>query len=150
IFFKTYTEKVWGIPCNTIGAQWAAQRIKGLSLWTAAMSMLFGRFRRGGKQIKTLIDEFEYPRHGPGMMWEKFRDEIVRRGGTIDLESAVRRIFHENGRITAVEIERGGRIERAEASAVLSTMPLRNLVRAMSPPAPPDVRAAADRLKYRD
>jgi protoporphyrinogen oxidase len=149
IFFKTYTEKVWGIPCHTIGAQWAAQRIKGLSLWTAATSMLFGRFQRG-RQIKTLIDEFEYPRHGPGMMWEKFQQEIARRGGTIELESALRRIFHENGTITAVEIDRGGRVERAPASAVLSTMPLRQLVHAMSPAAPPDVVAAADRLKYRD
>jgi len=149
IFFKTYTEKVWGIPCNTISAQWAAQRIKGLSLWTAVTSMLFGRLTRGS-QIKTLIDEFEYPRHGPGMMWTKFDEEISRRGGTIELRSAVRRLFHENGRITAVEIDRAGRIERAPASADLSTMPLRNLVHAMSPAAPSDVKAAADRLKYRD
>ena len=150
IFFKTYTEKVWGIPCNTISAQWAAQRIKGLSLWTAVKSMLFGRFQRGSSQIKTLIDEFEYPRHGPGMMWRRFQEEIARRGGTIELQSGVRRLLHENGRIVAVEIERGGRIERASASAVLSTMPLRNLVHAMWPPAPAEVKAAADRLKYRD
>jgi protoporphyrinogen oxidase len=150
IFFKTYTEKVWGIPCNTISAQWAAQRIKGLSLWTAVKSMLFGRFQRGNSQIKTLIDEFEYPRHGPGMMWRRFQEEIARRGGTIELQSGVRRLLHENGRIVAVEIERGGRIERASASAVLSTMPLRNLVHAMWPPAPAEVKAAADRLKYRD
>src|SRR5437763_1719626 len=150
IFFKTYTEKVWGIPCHTISAQWAAQRIKGLSLWTAVTSMLFSRFQRGPKQIKTLIDEFEYPRHGPGMMWEKFRQEILRRGGAIDLESGARRIIHENGTIIAVDIERGGRVERLETRAVLSTMPLRHLVHAMSPPAPPEVRAAADRLKYRD
>jgi protoporphyrinogen oxidase len=150
IFFKTYTEKVWGIPCNTISAQWAAQRIKGLSLWTAVTSMLFGRFKRGNSQIKTLIDEFEYPRHGPGMMWEKFEKEISRRGGTIELRTPVRRLLHEHGRIVAVEIERGGRVERVPASAVLSTMPLRNLVHAMSPAAPPEVKAAADRLKYRD
>src|SRR5262249_12894321 len=135
--------------CHTIGAQWAAQRIKGLSLWTAVTSMLLGRFRRG-KNIKTLIDEFEYPRYGPGMMWEKFEQEIARRGGAIELQSAVRRIFHENGTITAVEIDHGGRTERAPASAVLSTMPLRHLVHAMSPAAPADVVAAADRLKYRD
>ena len=74
IFFKTYTEKVWGIPCNRIGAQWAAQRIKGLSLFTAITNMLLqGVPQPGAKQIKTLIDEFEYPRLGPGMMWEAFQ-----------------------------------------------------------------------------
>jgi protoporphyrinogen oxidase len=151
IFFKTYTEKVWGIPCHTISAQWAAQRIKGLSLWTAITSMLLGRFRsKGGGQIKTLIEEFEYPRYGPGMMWEKFRAQIVKRGGRVELETGVRSLVHQNGRIGAVDIERDGRVERVRATAVLSTMPLRQLVYAFSPPAPPEVRAAADRLKYRD
>ena len=83
IFFKTYTEKVWGIPCHTISAQWAAQRIKGLSLWTAVTSMLFGRFKRSGSgQIKTLIEEFEYPRYGPGHdVGEVSRSEVERLGG---------------------------------------------------------------------
>ncbi len=150
-FFKTYTEKVWGIPCHTISAQWAAQRIKGLSLWTAITSMLFGGFKRGDKgQIKTLIEEFEYPRHGPGMMWEKFAREIAARGSPVQLNTSVRRLFHEDGRIVAVETDRAGRLERVPASAVLSTMPLRTLVRSLSPEAPPEVRAAADRLNYRD
>jgi protoporphyrinogen oxidase len=151
IFFKTYTEKVWGIPCNTIGAQWGAQRIKGLSLRTAVTSMLFGRFKRSGSgQIKTLIDEFEYPRYGPGMMWERFHAAVERLGSSVELNTGVRRILHENGRVTAVEIERGGGRELVAAPAVLSTMPLRQLVRAMSPAAPASVVAAADRLKYRD
>ncbi|OFW22420.1 MAG: FAD-dependent oxidoreductase [Acidobacteria bacterium RIFCSPLOWO2_02_FULL_65_29] len=150
-FFKTYTEKVWGIPCHTITAQWAAQRIKGLSLWTAVTSMLFGRFMRKGKnRIKTLIDEFEYPRYGPGMMWEKFHAEVVRLGGRVDLETAVTAIVHEQKTITGVELTTAGRKERVPAAAVLSTMPLRHLVHALEPPAPPEVRAAADRLKYRD
>src|SRR5256885_2631749 len=123
IFFKTYTEKVWGIPCHTISAQWAAQRIKGLSLWTAVTSMLFSRFQRGPKQIKTLIDEFEYPRHGPGMMWTKFDEEISRRGGTIELRSAVRRLWHENGRITAGENHPAGPLQNAPATAAPSTIP---------------------------
>jgi protoporphyrinogen oxidase len=149
-FFKTYTEKVWGIPCNKITAQWAAQRIKGLSLWTAVTSMLFGRFRRGGKQIKTLIDEFEYPRYGPGMMWERFHGEVERLGGRVELNTEVCRILHDGRVIKEVELVKGGTVERAPASAVLSTMPLRQLVHALSPPAPPEIRAAADRLKYRD
>jgi len=151
IFFKTYTEKVWGIPCSSISAQWAAQRIKGLSLWTAISNALFGRFkRRGGAQIKTLIDEFEYPRFGPGMMWERFHREVVKYGGRVDLRVGVNKLIHDGGRITAVDVDRDGRIERLPASAVLSTMPLRHLVHAFSPPAPADVRAAADQLKYRD
>src|SRR5262245_17970490 len=151
MFFKTYTEKVWGIPCNKITAQFAAQRIKDLSLWTAVTSMLFGRFRRkGGKQIKTLIEEFEYPRYGPGMMWEKFHIEVERLGGRVELNTAVRRLVHENRTITAVELDRRGAIECVPASAVLSTMPLRQLVHALSPAAPQEVRDAADRLKYRD
>jgi protoporphyrinogen oxidase len=151
IFFKTYTEKVWGIPCDTLSAQWAAQRIKGLSLWTAVTSMLFGRFmNRGGKQIKTLIEEFEYPRLGPGQMWDRFRDAVEARGGRVDLEAGIEKIVYQNGVITAVEVNHGGRIERVPARTVLSTMPLRQLVHAFSPAAPPDVKAAADRLKYRD
>jgi protoporphyrinogen oxidase len=151
IFFKTYTEKVWGIPCNTITAQWAAQRIKGLSLWTAVTSMLFGNFmRKGNKQIKTLIEEFEYPRYGPGMMWEKFHAEVERLGGRVDLNSAVTAIHHEGSVVTAVDVRREGQVERVPASSILSSMPLRHLVHALQPPAPPEVRAAADRLKYRD
>jgi protoporphyrinogen oxidase len=150
-FFKTYTEKVWGIPCDKLSAQWAAQRIKGLSLWTAVTSMLFGRFtNKGGKQIKTLIDEFEYPRLGPGQMWERFHEAIEQRGGRVELRAGVQRIVHENGTIVGVDVERNGRVERVPARSVLSTMPLRQLVRAFSPAAPPHVVAAADALNYRD
>lgn len=150
-FFKTYTEKVWGIPCSTIGAQWAAQRIKGLSLWTAVTSMLFGRFGKGsGRQIKTLIDEFEYPRFGPGQMWERFKTAVEERGGRVEMNAGVRTIYHRSGTITEVEVVRGARSERVAAGSLLSTMPLRQLVRAFSPSAPEQVIAAADRLKYRD
>jgi protoporphyrinogen oxidase len=151
MLFKTYTEKVWGIPCRTLSAQWAAQRIKGLSLWTAITSMLFGRFmNRGGRQIKTLIEEFEYPRLGPGQMWERFHEAIEARGGRVELNAGVERLIHENGRITAVDVNRGGRVERLPVRSVLSTMPLRQLVKAFSPSAPAHVIAAADRLNYRD
>jgi protoporphyrinogen oxidase len=149
IFFKTYTEKVWGIPCSSISAQWAAQRIKGLSLWTAITNALFGRFKSGA-QIKTLIDEFEYPRYGPGMMWERFHGEIVRLGSRVELGTGVRALVHDGHRVTHVEIDRNGSTERIAAGAMLSTMPLRQLVYAMSPAAPQTVRDAADRLSYRD
>jgi protoporphyrinogen oxidase len=150
-FFETYTEKVWGIPCRTISAHWAAQRIKGLSLTTAVINMLLpGRNRRPGQTIKTLVDEFEYPRLGPGMMWEAFREEIVRLGGKIELETRVTRILHENGHVHSVEMQRDGRTLRQPATHVISTMPLRDFVRSLDPPAPLDIQQIAERLKYRD
>jgi protoporphyrinogen oxidase len=152
IFFKTYTEKVWGIPCNKIGAQWAAQRIKGLSLLTAVTNMLLRGVRSpgGDKQIKTLIEEFEYPRLGPGMMWEAFHAEVERLGGTVQLESPVERVEHDGTSIVAVEYGSGSGRQRVGVDRFISTMPLRELVQKLSPPAPADVLAAAQRLHYRD
>jgi protoporphyrinogen oxidase len=150
-FFETYTEKVWGIPCKTISAQWAAQRIKGLSLRTAVINMLFPKLnRRGGGTVKTLIDEFEYPRLGPGMMWEKFHDEIVRLGGRVELGTRVTRIVHDGCTVHSVELERDGRTVVQPAAHVVSTMPLRECLRALHPPAPSEVHENSERLKYRD
>ena len=150
IFFKTYTEKVWGIPCNRIGAQWAAQRIKGLSLFTAVTSMLLKYVRKpGAAQIKTLIEEFEYPRLGPGMMWEAFQADVERRGGRIVLQAPVERIEHDGSSIIAVEYGRQAR-NRVAVAGLVSTMPLRELVQKLDPPPPEVVRAAASRLSYRD
>jgi protoporphyrinogen oxidase len=149
IFFKTYTEKVWGIPCNRIGAQWAAQRIKGLSLVTAVWNMLRGS-GGGRRQIKTLIDEFEYPRLGPGMMWDAFDAEVARLGGRVERNANVLRLRHCDGAITSVEYRQHGASIEVLVDHVLSTMPLRELVQKLDPPAPEPVLAAASRLKYRD
>jgi protoporphyrinogen oxidase len=151
IFFKTYTEKVWGIPCNRIGAQWAAQRIKGLSLVTAVINMLFkGGQGEGSGQIKTLIDQFEYPRLGPGMMWEAFRADIEKREGRLLFGARVVRLRQADGRIAEVEFEHEGARAALTSDLVLSTMPLRELIESLSPPAPAAVREAAAALKYRD
>jgi protoporphyrinogen oxidase len=150
IFFKTYTEKVWGVPCSELGAQWAAQRIKGLSLRVAVTNALFGRFNRDKTKVKTLIEEFKYPRLGPGMMWEAFQKELESRGCPVELESRVKQVSHDGKRITSIEIERHGVTRTLDVSAVISTMPLRTLVRALSPAAPPQVLDAANRLRYRD
>jgi protoporphyrinogen oxidase len=150
IFFRTYTEKVWGIPCSRIGAQWAAQRIKGLSLRTAILHMI-GRRRAGGPgAIKTLIDEFEYPRLGPGMMWEAFRARVEDTGGRIELGCRVVGLEHDERAVRAVELERAGRRLTQPASHVISTMPLRSLVGALAPAPPRVVLEAAGRLQYRD
>jgi len=150
-FFQTYTEKVWGMPCQSIGAQWAAQRVRGLSLGSALLNMLLPKWlKTNTKQIRTLIDAFYYPRLGPGMMWEAFREAITSQGGTICLESRVTRLVHDGERIVAVESEQGSGMVFWPASQVISTIPLRHLVQALQPPAPPEVLAAAARLHYRD
>lgn len=149
MFFESYTEKIWGIPCTEIRAHWAAQRIRGLSLLTAIFSMLFPAWRRGN-HIRTLTDQFYYPRLGPGMMWDALAARIRRGGGDIRLESPVVAIHHDDGRVTQLETDLGGKRTTWEVSHVIASMPLRNLVRRLHPTPPAEVIAAADRLRYRD
>ncbi|KAF0220991.1 MAG: protoporphyrinogen [Geobacteraceae bacterium] len=151
MFFRAYTEKVWGIPCRRIGAQWAAQRIKGLSLKSAVLSMFAPRRAlRGEGAIRTLIEEFLYPRRGPGMMWDALCGFIRSHGGTIGFGSRVAALLHDGKRVTAMEVDRDGVREKQPVSHVISTMPLKELVNAMRPAPPAAVLAAAERLSYRD
>jgi len=152
IFFKSYTEKVWGMPTTTISADWAAQRIKDLSLVRAVTSALFGKLGRNrGEVIKTLIDEFQYPRLGPGQMWEVARDRIRSQGGAVHLDRRVVRIEHDGERVTSfLAIDGDGRQTRYLGRHFLSTLPIRDLIRAMSPSPPLEVIQAAQSLKYRD
>ena len=155
IFFKTYTEKVWGVPCTEIKAEWAAQRIRGLSLWKAVWHAV-----RKDPSIKTLIDEFDYPRLGPGLMWETFRDRLRASGSRVLLRRGVRRVAWEAGRgVTGVEtagpdgadgVGVGIGVERYEGDAYVSSMALSDLVAALDPPPPAPVREAAAGLRYRD
>jgi protoporphyrinogen oxidase len=143
LFFKSYTEKVWGVPCTELRAEWAAQRIKGLSFFSAAKAAFFGN--RGNK-IKSLINEFHYPRFGPGQMWETMADEIIANGGEVRMNTAVTSIESVDGHATAVVA--GG--ERIECSEVISSLPLR-LTAAIAEPAPPAaVTNSAAKLRYRD
>ncbi|HEV3122747.1 MAG TPA: NAD(P)/FAD-dependent oxidoreductase [Isosphaeraceae bacterium] len=152
IFFKTYTEKVWGMPTSTISADWAAQRIKGLSLFGAVWNALFGQIGKGkGEVIKTLIDSFHYPRHGPGQMWEAARDRVCSAGGAVHHDRRVVGVEHDGSAVTAfLTRDAQGRLMRYHGHHFLSTLPIRELVRAMSPAAPKEVRAAAESLAYRD
>ncbi|MDA1180546.1 MAG: NAD(P)/FAD-dependent oxidoreductase, partial [Planctomycetota bacterium] len=145
-FFKTYTEKVWGIPCTELRAEWAAQRIQGLSLKTAVLSML----RLRNKNIKTLIERFHYPRLGPGMMWRTVAAKIKERGGHVRLGSDVVRIERTGDTIDRVVILHDGCEVPIDGTDFISSMPLTELVRKLDPPAPDDVLAAAKALKYRD
>jgi len=151
IFFKTYTEKVWGMPCTEIGADWAAQRIKNLDLAAALRNALLGSSRRKGEVITTLIDQFHYPRLGPGMMWERCR-EILEKGGTeVCLRTRVVKLRHDGARVTAAVLRDAQGAERElAADEVVSSMPIRELIHALDPAPPEAVRAAADKLRYRD
>jgi len=121
-FFKTYTEKVWGHPGSEMGADWAAQRIKNLSLASAIVNALTPR--RNQKDITSLIEEFEYPRLGPGMMWEACRDKVEAAGSKVVMQTRVTRIAHADGRATMVEATTsGGGVTGYPASSVISSMP---------------------------
>ncbi|HEX6943377.1 MAG TPA: NAD(P)/FAD-dependent oxidoreductase [Gemmatimonadaceae bacterium] len=148
IFFKTYTEKVWGIPCTEIRAEWAAQRIQGLSLAKAILNA--AQLQKRSDNIKTLIDKFQYPRLGPGQMWETATDKIRDMGGQVLLKHDVTSLEHDAGRIVAVTVKTPNGTRRIEADHVISTMPLRNLARALDPAPPAAIRAAGDGLNYRD
>ncbi|MEI6106013.1 MAG: NAD(P)/FAD-dependent oxidoreductase [Opitutae bacterium] len=151
IFFKTYTEKVWGIPTHQLSADWAAQRIKGLSLSTAIINAFRGRPKSSGAVIKTLIDTFDYPRHGPGQMWEKAAADLQTLGGQVVLGWRANKIRHAEGRIMAIEAGNPAGDRRTfAADQFIVSMPLQETVRAFDPPLAPAVQAAADRLHYRD
>ncbi|MEE4270336.1 MAG: NAD(P)/FAD-dependent oxidoreductase [Thermoanaerobaculales bacterium] len=150
IFFKTYTEKVWGMPCEEISAAWAAQRIKNLNLVTALKNAFVGDGTRGGEVVASLIEQFLYPRLGPGMMWERCRDLAAAHGIDTHLRSRVTRVHHTAGRVVAVDVEESGGARRVECESVVSSMPVGSLVRAMDPAPPAEVLAAADGLSFRD
>jgi protoporphyrinogen oxidase len=150
-FFQTYTEKVWGIPCNEIRAEWAAQRIKGLSLMTVLKNTLLkSKNQKKEEVIKSLIDAFHYPRYGPGMMWERVKEIVEQQGCSVRLNSDVDRILWNQDGVESVEITRNGSKELVAGTHFISTMPVRELIQKLDPPPPNDVFSAASILNYRD
>jgi protoporphyrinogen oxidase len=152
-FFKTYSEKLWAIPPSEIGADWGAQRIKGMSLWNAVWEPVRSRLagsRDRSKQVTSLIERFQYPKYGPGMMWERCRDLVEANGTKVIMETPVTRIRHEGGRAVSVVAEADGVTTEYPADHVVSSMPFSLLLRAMDPPAPAEVQRAADDLRFRD
>ena len=149
MFFKSYTEKVWGIPCKDIGADWAAQRIKGLSLGAAVRTALFGA--KKGEVLTTLIDSFKYPKHGPGQLWETCATTLQARGWNLRMNTACVGSRIDNDQMQSITVRsRDGASEELSTTAVFSSMPLRNLLLGMSPQPPQHVQDAANSLKYRD
>jgi protoporphyrinogen oxidase len=147
IFFETYTEKVWGMKCSDIRADWAAQRIKNLDLGAALKSMFLGN----DDEITTFIGQFRYPRLGPGMMWERVAEILTRRGVPIYLGHSVTKLHVVEGRIAAVTVvPTNGREFSIAGESFISSMPLRELIGAISPAPPTGVVEAAQQLRYRD
>ncbi len=152
IFFKTYTEKVWGMPCTEISADWAAQRIKNLSLKEAVRNALFGAGKSAeGEIITTLIEQFHYPRLGPGMMWECCKELLASQGNETVHGVKVDKIRHHKGRVESVigHKSNGERVE-FDGDQFISSMPLRRLIQSLDPLPPDEVLEAANSLRYRD
>ena len=149
-FFRSYTQKVWGIPPNQIRSDWAAQRIKDLSLLRAVTNAL-----GFASSSTSLIEEFKYPRLGPGMMWERIADQICDKGGSAELDCRAVRLLRQENCVTAVEIERTdarGEVSREVVMAdhFVNSAALRDLLPMFDPPPPDSVMKAAARLNYRD
>ncbi|MEI2806631.1 MAG: FAD-dependent oxidoreductase [Albidovulum sp.] len=150
-FFRSYTQKVWGISPKEIRADWAAQRIKNLSLFKAVWNAI-----SGSNDTTSLIEEFQYPRLGPGMMWERTAELVEEQGGEVHLRSEVLRVNRKGNRVTSIDVRHwheDGRdpvTERVEGDHFINSMALRDLIHAFDPPPPPEVVAAADKLRYRD
>jgi len=156
-FFKSYTEKVWGVPCTQIDAEWGVQRIKKLSVWRS-IKHFAGRKLRGKtddlsqKDTETsLIERFLYPKYGPGQMWEEVARKVRDMGGTIVMEQAVQKLHVLGNRVVSVTTaDRLGNSFSYEADFVFSTMPVQNLIRSLDIPVPANVREVSDGLMYRD
>jgi len=161
-FFKSYTEKVWGTPCHEISAEWGAQRIKGLSLTTAVKHLVKKMFRaasEGGDLAQkgtdtSLIERFMYPKFGPGQLWEHVAELVQRKGGEIQMGWKVERLNFAEGaplRVTSVEaVSQTGERRTFAGDYFFSTMPMRDLLRAMNTPVPANVLEVSDGLQYRD
>lgn len=145
IFFKTYTEKVWGIPCSQIRADWAAQRVKNLSLKQAVINALFGN-----QNAKSLIKKFDYPRFGPGMMWERCQEILEHHGSPVHLNTEIMSVQREGAHITKVIAKKGEQIFELEGDHFINSMPITALVRRLDPLPPDYVLEAAKGLNYRD
>ena len=153
-FFKTYNEKVWGVPASELSADWGAQRIKGMSIfdavWEPIRAKVAGR-RKGSSQVTSLIEEFQYPKYGPGMMWERCTELVEASGSKVLMETRVEKVTHADGIAHAVHARtNGGELVEYPADHVVSSMPFPHLLRAMDPQPDAEVLRAADDLHFRD
>ncbi len=144
-FFKSYTEKVWGVPCKNISSDWGAQRIKGLNL----VSVIKNALNIGSGKIKTLIDEFDYPLLGPGQMYEKMGDNFKKKGGTILTTATVKTILYKDKNAHTVIIKTNNGDIEINCQHIISSMPFTELITSLSPPLPSPCLALNNNLNYR-
>src|SRR5262249_35263218 len=144
-FFRSYTEKVWGIPGSEVRSDWAVQRIKDFSFWRALLAVL--HLQRS--KDTTLLEQFHYPRLGPGQMWERVQERVEARGIPVKLHHRVTSIRHEHGVVTDITVESDGRAMDLPVAGVPTPIPLSDLILQLAPPPPDDIVAAARRLRYR-
>jgi len=149
VFFKTYTEKVWGIPCSKISADWSMQRIKGLNMSEIIKNAFFGESGNKGR-IKSLVREFSYPVMGAGMMYEAMQEQIQSNGGSIELLSEVAEINRQGSRITGAIIKNRTGTYELNGSHYISSIPITELILKLNPPPPSEVIEAANKLYFRD
>lgn len=156
-FFKSYTEKVWGIPCNKISAEWGAQRVKGLSIKKAIEDFISKvKGRRSDIQQKnvetSLIEQFLYPKYGPGQMWETVSKKIKSSGGKIEMNSEVIKLHVRNNKIIAIDIRnvKTGKKKKIKGDYFFSTMPVQELVSGLDIKVPSNIKEISDNLPYRD
>lgn len=152
-FFKTYTEKVWGMKCKEISADWAAQRIKGLSLTSAVMNAILPKRKpkNKGEVIKTLIDSFRYPRKGPGMMWETCAKKIQGMGNKIEMGAFVNALnYNASSKKWTITYQQNEQAHQIECDHVISTAPMKELVNSMTPKVKAETLNSANKLRYRD
>lgn len=152
IFFKTYTEKVWGMSCTEISSDWAEQRIKNLDLKAAVKNALLGERSKGkGRVVTSLIEQFHYPRLGPGMMWETVANRLGEAGYPVKMGQEVTTLHHNGNRITGISAKQpDGTTVTEEGAEFLSTMPIRELIQSLEPAPPREILDAAESLNYRD
>lgn len=147
VFFKTYTERVWGIPCHKIGAEWAAQRIKNLSMIEVIKTAVLGQRAR---KAKSLVDKFYYPTEGAGLMYQRIAQKVKEKGCKINLNSKVIKINHKNGKVISIEYDHGKQIIIQAVDYVFSSIPITDFILSLNPKPNIKVRNAAEKLFFRD
>ncbi|MEC4685673.1 MAG: FAD-dependent oxidoreductase [Nitrospirota bacterium] len=147
LYFKEYSEKVWGIDCKSISQEWVSERIKGLSLWEAIKN---GFTKVSGKSIKTLADEFIYPPYGIGQLSDNLKEGIEEAGSSVLTETRVIKVNHENFNVSSITVDNNGKQYDIEGKEFISSVPLTHLAKMLHPAAPADIMEAASKLRYRD
>ena len=150
MFFEDYTEKLWGINPSEISADWGAQRVKGLSLTKAVLNVLTKPFKKNDKVETSLIEQFHYPKKGPGQLWETMVEEIVKMGGIILKNNCVVSIETEGEKIVSITAKTPDGLQKYNADYYISTMPIKDLIEAMGEAVPQQIKTVAKALPYRD